>query len=175
MEKPEIVAGIQNAIARGSSMDSAIQSFVNAGYNLRDVEDSARALGASIPNERLMTPKTQATNESSQQVQNTSQSTARPSFPSTPPQSSPQPIQSQPKPAPILPPTNSYAPQQTQVIQQPKPQPFSSVSYNPPKKKGVGLIILLVIVLILLLCALGAVLFAKDAVIEFLKTIGLDF
>jgi len=45
MEKPEIIAGIKQAIERGYSLEQAKKSFLNAGYNPKDVEDSSRALG----------------------------------------------------------------------------------------------------------------------------------
>ena len=48
MEKPEIVAGIKNAVERGSSLEKAKQSFINAGYNKADVEDSAKSLSGVI-------------------------------------------------------------------------------------------------------------------------------
>ena len=48
MQRPEIVAGIKNAIERGYSIPLAIQSFISAGYNVKDVEDSARVLGGSV-------------------------------------------------------------------------------------------------------------------------------
>lgn len=41
MEKPEIVGGLRNALERGASLESAKRSFVTAGYNAKDVEDSA--------------------------------------------------------------------------------------------------------------------------------------
>jgi hypothetical protein len=37
--REEIIGGIRNAMERGASMDDAIQSFINAGYNLNDVEE----------------------------------------------------------------------------------------------------------------------------------------
>lgn len=47
--KEEIIGGLKNALERGSSLDSAAQSFINAGYNPSDVNEAARALsqGAS--------------------------------------------------------------------------------------------------------------------------------
>ena len=67
VQKPEIVEGIKNAVERGSSFEKAKQSFINAGYNLDDVEDSARALTGSGP----FTPSSQ--NYSSPPNQSSSQ------------------------------------------------------------------------------------------------------
>lgn len=39
--RDELVAGIKNALSRGASLESAITSFINAGYNAREVEDAA--------------------------------------------------------------------------------------------------------------------------------------
>jgi len=47
--KDEIVAGLKNALDRGESLKSAVQSFINAGYNPVQVREAAKALseGAS--------------------------------------------------------------------------------------------------------------------------------
>lgn len=42
MEKPEIIAGLKNALDRGYNLEIAKKSFMNAGYNIQDVEDSAK-------------------------------------------------------------------------------------------------------------------------------------
>lgn len=47
-EKPEFIAGLKNAVERGYSLELAIQSFVNSGYNRQDVLDSARTIDNSI-------------------------------------------------------------------------------------------------------------------------------
>ena len=54
MQKPELISGIKNAISRGYSLEQAKRSFINAGYNIIDVEDSSRAFSgiiSSIPNQ----------------------------------------------------------------------------------------------------------------------------
>ena len=50
MEKPEIIAGIKNAVARGYSLEQAKQSFINSGYNAKDVEDSASTISGTMLN-----------------------------------------------------------------------------------------------------------------------------
>ncbi len=44
MERQEITAGLKNALERGYSLELAVQSFINAGYNRQDAEDSAKSL-----------------------------------------------------------------------------------------------------------------------------------
>ncbi|HLC31648.1 MAG TPA: hypothetical protein VJK51_03195 [Candidatus Nanoarchaeia archaeon] len=44
--KEEIIAGIQNAIERGASLEQATQSFINAGYNPMEVKEAATSFTA---------------------------------------------------------------------------------------------------------------------------------
>ena len=48
--KEELIGGLKNALERGYTLDSAVQSFINAGYNPIEVNDAARYLsqGASF-------------------------------------------------------------------------------------------------------------------------------
>jgi uncharacterized membrane protein len=46
--KEEIKAGIQNAINRGDSLQKAMQSFVNAGYNIEEVKKAAQEVNMGI-------------------------------------------------------------------------------------------------------------------------------
>ena len=39
--REEILAGLKNAMDHGSSLDDAVQSFINAGYNPVEVKDAA--------------------------------------------------------------------------------------------------------------------------------------
>jgi predicted nucleic acid-binding Zn ribbon protein len=48
MEKGDIIAGLSQAILRGDSLERAKQSFINAGYSKKDVEDSANSLDNSV-------------------------------------------------------------------------------------------------------------------------------
>lgn len=58
----EIIAGLKNAIERGSSLEDAVDSFVNAGYNPEEVRNAAKmiktgatsiALGSEDETEKL--------------------------------------------------------------------------------------------------------------------------
>ena len=44
--KEEILSGLKNAIERGSSLESAMRSFINAGYSEVDVKDAAGLISA---------------------------------------------------------------------------------------------------------------------------------
>jgi len=48
MTKEEIAAGLKNALDRGSSIEEAVQSFVNAGYNANEVMEAASLLGQGV-------------------------------------------------------------------------------------------------------------------------------
>jgi hypothetical protein len=42
--KEEIVGGLKNALAHGSSLEEAMQTFANAGYNPSEIKEAARGL-----------------------------------------------------------------------------------------------------------------------------------
>lgn len=44
----DILGGLKNAIEHGASIDQAIASFTNAGYNAEEVLESARALSQGV-------------------------------------------------------------------------------------------------------------------------------
>jgi len=48
MPKEEIIAGLKQAITRGYSLELAKQSFINAGYNSKEVEEASSSLGGVI-------------------------------------------------------------------------------------------------------------------------------
>ena len=51
--RQDIYGGLKNALERGSSLEQAIQTFINAGYNSHEVKEAANALspeaGSSLP------------------------------------------------------------------------------------------------------------------------------
>lgn len=55
-ERPEIIAGLRNAVERGYSLNQAVQSFINSGYNRQDVLDSARNLNEAVISRIPITP-----------------------------------------------------------------------------------------------------------------------
>lgn len=82
MVNEEILGGIRNALERGSSLERAVQSFINAGYNPQEVQEAAAQMtyGAS----------------SIMQAQATSQPSPMPAGFSTSPQQQVQPQQNKP-------------------------------------------------------------------------------
>ena len=40
----EMASGLRNALERGSSIESAVESFINAGYNPDEVREAARMI-----------------------------------------------------------------------------------------------------------------------------------
>lgn len=147
MEKPEIVSGLKQAIERGYSLEQAKKSFVNAGYNYEDVEDSAKTFSGLITN----FPQQISQPQNPQAFQN--------------PQYSQYPQQPQI-------PQNPQIPQLPQIQQSTRPQTFQYE--NKKSKKTLVLIIILIVVLALLIGILGASLFFKDWFLETLKSIGIN-
>jgi len=133
MERVEIIAGLRSAVEKGYSLQQAMQSFINAGYNEQDVKDSARTLGGII---------TEIPEIPLQQYQ--------PVIPSLPAAKN-QPVTKQPTSIQQIPPSSAY--QQTF-----KPQQFG----QKPKSKMKVIIIILIIVLVLLIVGLVAILFFKE-------------
>ena len=58
MEKQEITAGLKAAVEKGYSLEVAKRSFINAGYNAQDVEDSSKLLMGYTSTLPLMMPTT---------------------------------------------------------------------------------------------------------------------
>ncbi len=48
--KEELASGLKNAIERGASLEQAIQSFLNAGYNPTEVSEAARLISSGATN-----------------------------------------------------------------------------------------------------------------------------
>ncbi len=47
----DIVSGLKNALVRGESLDSAMQTFANAGYDVNDVMAAAQKVGVVESNQ----------------------------------------------------------------------------------------------------------------------------
>ncbi len=185
MERPEIIDGLKNAVDRGYSIELAVSSFLNAGYNKQDVLDSAKFLGGSL---LTLEPKIQQTPQIPQQSFQQTPQIPQQSF-----QQSQQTIQSQmtsPESSqfpPLVAPRNPQFNQSRQQNQQPifpqqlpnqQPTTANVTIQNPPqvaKKRGWGIVILLVVVLFLLLGVLLAIIFAGDFVRGLLAKIGMEF
>ena len=46
--KDEIISGLRNAMNHGSSLEQAVRSFINAGYNSQEVQESARIISSGV-------------------------------------------------------------------------------------------------------------------------------
>ena len=46
--KDEILYGLKNAIQRGSTLERAMQSFINAGYNETEVRETGKMLSSGV-------------------------------------------------------------------------------------------------------------------------------
>jgi len=63
MPNEEIITALKNAIEHGDSLESAIQIMVNSGYNINDVQESAKFISAGSinlqpePEEELVMPE----------------------------------------------------------------------------------------------------------------------
>ncbi len=48
MPKEDIIRGLEGAMAKGETLERAMYSFYNAGYNKQEVEEAARALSVHL-------------------------------------------------------------------------------------------------------------------------------
>ena len=131
--REEIVAGLQNAAARGQTLEQAAQSFINAGYNPQEVKAAYQMLSSGASNVFAgATPPGQGV----QVQQNNRQAIGNYRMPQQyPPQSQVTPPQAQQPSAPSAP---------------------SAPPNSPPEKKkdgGKGLLITMIILAALILLA----------------------
>jgi len=147
--KEEIAAGLKNAVERGTSIDQAIQSFINAGYNAAEVNEAALLVSSGA-----MTI-----------INNPNQKQPKLSLPATP---AGQPI---PAVKPILQTTD------TPGVLPSKPVVGTNFPVEPrqpqrlevqPVKKGTstGLVITLVIILLILIAGLISTLMFKEQILN---------
>jgi hypothetical protein len=57
MVKEEIVAGLRNAVERGQSINQAMQSMTNAGYQLGEVQEASRYVNMGATGIMQQTPQ----------------------------------------------------------------------------------------------------------------------
>jgi hypothetical protein len=61
MVNEDILTSLKNAVARGESLDNAMETAMNSGYNSREVEEASRYIGVGVVNleklgqERMLT------------------------------------------------------------------------------------------------------------------------
>jgi len=129
MAKEEILVGLKNALDRGQSLESAMQSLISAGYDINEVKDSAQNLNINISSPQKY------------ELQKLEQSNPQPS--------NTKPIQQQ-----IISeqnnirPTNTY--QQLPTLNTTNQQIMQNFENKPKRKMRTLLIVLIIIVLILI-------------------------
>lgn len=161
MVKEYLIYGLKMAVSRGESLESAMNSFYNAGYSKDDIEEAAMA---------LVTPPDQ-------------QGMQAPMQPRPMPVRMLPPMQKKPLPPPPSRPSQPAQKEQEQQQQQekkpmgkPLPPPPGRKALPPPvkvmprvsgyegriKKPSMAITVVLIILLLLLLGILAAVILFKD-------------
>ncbi len=159
MVREDILGGLRNALSRGESLNQAMRSFLNAGYNKEEIEEAARALESGVQQPVQQVQPQPAIQQPIQQTQKTQ------SMPQQPVQ---QPV--------VVQKVSAYGqtvqPVSQQPIQQTPSVPQKVSAYESPQKKprGKAIIFILVAMLILLLGILVAVFFFKEEIISFFNT-----
>lgn len=143
MKKPEIIAGLRNAIERGSSIEQAVQTFVNAGYDITDVKDSASEISAN-----------------------------QPAIPSTIPSQTSQPAQPQPTVQPPPQPRAKPTLQPIQIPSQTsQPAARQKVIFQPVGKSKSNIFLILAIIILVLIIFLLLGILLKDKIIEIVNSL----
>ncbi len=160
MPRQDILAGLKNALARGDSLEKAKQSFINAGYNAKDVEVAAQQLSTgsiNLPQQtsQLQTPPQQQTTQQTQTTPQQKQTTTL------------QQTQQTTQQTPII----SQSKQTTQPIQAEQPANIPKLEEPIKKKSKKTLIIFLIslFVLIIILIVLGVIF--KEKFIDFFNSL----
>lgn len=150
MVREDILGGLKLALTKGQSLESAMQSFYNAGYKKEEIEEAARAIYYTISSQPSQLVQTKQ-----QQVQEKKQSkdevNIQPSLVKVP----------QVPVTPVSPPPMSQRHLQSQQVVS---------NYEHPKKRVDFVAILLIIILLILLGVLAAVFFFKPQLVDFLNT-----
>lgn len=173
----EILSGIENAVARGYTLQQAMQSFFNAGYPKQEIEEAAR---------QFMTTQNQKDQLTDAEIQSQKSAESKKGFFlkifGGKKEDKKQPLKEndikQEKPKAEVQKIPEQKQPQKQSAQKPllqNKQPIQKISaYEPPKsqiqkpkrkEQGMGLVILLIIILLLLLGVLAAVILFKEDIL----------
>jgi uncharacterized membrane protein len=168
MVRADIVAGLRNAMARGVSLERAVQSFISSGYNESEVREAAQSLGGSSassivhPNAQygdITRRPQQATQPPSVSRQQSPAQSQAPNQP-RPPQA---PNQPRPPQAPVQPQSQlQMATPQAQPPQAPYTKQLSDIRPRPELiggGRGKKNIVLIVILILILLVLIGGLIF----------------
>jgi len=147
----EIVSALRNAISHGSSLDDAINSYINAGYNPSEVREAAQAVGGGATQFVAVQAPVQSVAPQSPQQQKPVSMPQPPTVPQSPQQV--QPL-SQVKPQAPTPTAVQQSPQLTPASPQQLPSnPSNFIGAGAEKKETSWLpwIIAYLIVLVLII------------------------
>jgi len=151
MVREDIVGGLKVALSRGNTLQAAMQSFYNAGYNKDEIEEAARFVMNNQSSMGMFSPPQSA----------------------SPPVSIPQKPQISPNqftpsiPSLGIPTTNTNLNQK--VSNYPTNLPIDSMKKNKSSGSKIAMIILLFLILFLLVGSLVAVFFFKDHLMALFK------
>jgi uncharacterized membrane protein len=159
MVRADIVAGLRNAMARGVSLERAVQSFISSGYNESEVREAAQSLGGSSASS-IVHPNAQygdITRRPQQATQPPSVSRQQS------PAQSQAPNQPRPPQAPVQPQSQlQMATPQAQPPQAPYTKQLSDIRPRPELiggGRGKKNIVLIVILILILLVLIGGLIF----------------
>jgi hypothetical protein len=63
MAREEIIAGLRNAVERGQSIQQAMQSMINAGYQVNEVQEASRFIDLGATGTMQQTPSAYVSQE----------------------------------------------------------------------------------------------------------------
>ena len=148
MVNRDIVEGLRNALSRGHTLEQAMMSFYNAGYEKQEIEEAARALHEH-PSHPLSHPKKMIPKKAEKPV-------TKP----FPPEYHPRP---QPKPPVVAKPV-----EKPEI--KPDKQVISKYEEKTKPKGKLALILLMIALFIFILILVGGFIF-REELIDFFKTL----
>ena len=157
--KEYILEGLKNGLSRGESLQHAMQSFHNAGYELRDIQEAARELQSKMPQ---YFPKNPPANvREKQKIPQTTKFS-----PKSPIQSVSDYEQNYPKPNPME--VQEKQRIQNEIKFSPNP-PIQRVSDYEKKQTNPRRIIVIIIVslIVVLILFLGGIILFRERLLEF--------
>lgn len=172
MVDKDLVEGLRTALSKGESLEQAMYTFFNAGYEKAKIEEAARALvyqrkPEPMPQRPVSPPPRLKPRPKPKQILKPSPMPLLPQ--KTKPQLKPQPTPpiSKPMPSPEKPPLEPYAPEKPikETTKKPSKQIVSGYEKRKAPKKKLT-VILLIIFLIVLLGGLASIFIFRVELIE---------
>ena len=147
MVREDIIGGLKVAISRGNTLQQAMQSFYNAGYNKDEIDEAARFVMTNQPSTGMISSPT-------------------PTQQNSPPPKSIVPQNQNTQTQTISPPETVTPNTQQKISNYPTNLPRDST--KKPKKSGakIAMIILLILILFLLIGSVVAIFFFKEQILS---------